>query len=172
MTQSFAWRNMKSTTCVHERNPVFLRCQYDLNVWSAWPGCLSPFTLHYHKWTTSILTAERKNWVRWAWKESVWKTTSSADFTGFNPSCCAQTYSSCRLKENFCWHSMNNLHSIISSLNPFCFPFFSFLQASPTKGFFCSQPTQGTGIMFFSVEKPPVIKSSWKVQHYNLNTGK
>ena len=85
----------------------------------------------------------RKGKTEWGknGKNQCEKPTSSADFTSFGPSCSTQTYSSCRLKENCCWHSMNNLYSLPSSLNPFCFPFFSLLQASPTKGFFCSQPT-------------------------------
>lgn len=33
-------------------------------------------------------------------------------------------------------------------IKPFCPPVFSLLQASPTKVFFCSQPTQGKGIVF------------------------
>lgn len=33
-------------------------------------------------------------------------------------------------------------------IKPFCFLVFSLFQAAPTKGFFCSQPTQGTGIGF------------------------
>lgn len=134
---------------------------YDLSVWRAWPRCLSLFMLWYHKWTASILAVERK-------KPHFGKHGKSQQDNPHVRLTLEAFFLLCTDNDladwwKVCCHLMNNLHSVLSSINPFCLPFYSLLQSSPTKDFFGSQPTQGTGIMIFSVKKPSVIKSSWKV---------
>lgn len=145
--------------------------QYDLSVWKAWPGCLSQFMLWYHKWTASILASRKEKphlgkHRKYQQENPHTLLTLEAFFLWCTDIMILQTDGKFVLPLD----EQSSLSHIF--IKPFCLPLYSLFQASPTKKLLCSQPTQGTGIMIFSVEKPSVIKSSWKVQHYNLNTGK